>query len=119
MAKLKPLRFLPPYIDGEVNPLLLPVRNRSGVYVIRDKATKRVQYVGESHSGRLLKTLLRHFQFWAGFTAGATFKRDRVQVAIRTMPPGSAVAAQDNLICRLNPTQNEIRTRCPLNDDPF
>lgn len=35
---------------------------RAGVYVVRERASGRVLYVGESSSGRLWKTLLRHFQ---------------------------------------------------------
>lgn len=35
---------------------------RSGVYVVRVRSTKRALYVGESHTGRAWKTLLRHFQ---------------------------------------------------------
>lgn len=33
----------------------------SGAYAIRERATHRVMYVGSSHSGRLWKTMLRHF----------------------------------------------------------
>lgn len=38
------------------------MHGRSGVYAVRDVATKTVAYVGESHTGRAWKTMLRHFQ---------------------------------------------------------
>lgn len=36
----------------------------SGVYAIRDRKSKRVLYVGESHTGRLRETLARHLRYW-------------------------------------------------------
>lgn len=36
----------------------------SGVYAVRDRRSKRVLYVGESHSDRLKYTLTRKFQSW-------------------------------------------------------
>ncbi len=43
----------------------------SGAYAIRERATHKVVYVGASHSGRLWKTMLRHFH------APASFKKVR------------------------------------------
>ena len=37
-------------------------RGQTGVYAVRDSKTKEVLYVGESHTNRLWKTMLRHFQ---------------------------------------------------------
>lgn len=113
----KPLDYFPPYLPtGRVDPRLARTVNLSGAYVIRDRSTGAVFYVGESHTGRLKKTVLRHFQFWTGPTAGPTYNRNRVEIALRVTPPASAVSAQDNLICRLSPRDNEIKTRCP---NPF
>lgn len=48
---------------GEYNPTLRDfVHGQHGVYAVRDAETHRVLYVGESHTGRTWKTLLRHFQ---------------------------------------------------------
>jgi len=82
------------------------LNGRSGVYVIRDKGSKEVLYVGESHTGRLYATLTRHFQAWSGKTAGPTYSRDAVEIAIRLTPPGAAVPAQNALICRMHPRDN-------------
>lgn len=114
----KPLHYAAPYQSGEPAPWISALGAQSGAYVIRKASTRETLYVGESHTGRLRKTLLRHFQKWTGKTAGPTYKPDTVEVALRITPPGSAVAAQDNLICRLGPRDNEIKTRCP-SANPF
>jgi hypothetical protein len=119
MPAPKPLKYRAPYLDGETAEWVSKIGNRSGVYIIRDKRSKKVLYVGESHTGRLRKTMLRHFQFWSGFTSGKTYSKESVEVAIRYTPPPSAVSCQDNFICKLNARDNEIRTACPSNDDPF
>lgn len=93
---------------------------KSGVYVIRDASTHRVLYVGESHTGRIKKTLLRHFQAWSGKTAGQTYSRGSVEIAVEITAPGRAVARQNEVICRLQPRDNTQSPACELeNDDPF
>lgn len=92
----------------------------SGVYVIRRKDDKRVLYVGESHTGRLRKTLLRHFQSWSGKTAGQTYNRADVEIAILKVSPGKAVSMQDRLIVALQPRDNSVSPAGPLKDEnPF
>lgn len=82
------------------------LHGKSGVYVIRDLEGGATQYVGESHKGRLKKTLLRHFQRWVGRTAGPTFSRSSVEVSVKVTPSNRAVKAQDRLIFRLKPALN-------------
>ena len=48
---------------------------RSGAYAIRRRDSKSVVYVGESHHGRLYKTMARHFYLPA--SKGASFATDR------------------------------------------
>lgn len=67
------------------------LKGKSGVYVIRDFAG-RALYVGESHTGRLYQTLTRHFQRWTGKTAGPTYSRGGVMLAVRVTPASRAVA---------------------------
>lgn len=81
---------------------------QSGVYLIRDASTGRLLYVGESHTGRLRKTLLRHFQKWSGKTRGVTYPPDTVQVRWRILPPRDAVKSQNAFIRRLKPRDNEV-----------
>jgi excinuclease UvrABC nuclease subunit len=45
---------------------LASVQNESGVYVLRDRESGEVLYVGESHTGRLYRTMLRHFHDSSG-----------------------------------------------------
>lgn len=101
------LRYRPPYEKGRPAAWLSALGSQSGAYIIRQKTNHRTLYVGESHTGRLRKTLLRHFQQWTGRTAGKTYNPDNVEVALRICPPSAAVAAQNNLICRLQPRDNE------------
>lgn len=83
----------------------LPPKEASGVYVIREG--KRVVYVGESHTGRLRKTFLRHFQTWSGKTAGVTYPRSGdFTVAWQVLPSENAYDAQIDLIEKLRPRDN-------------
>ncbi len=92
----------------------------SGVYVIRSAGTsKRVLYVGESHTGRLKKTLLRHFQAWSGKTAGNTYSRGDVEIALIKATPARAVALQNRLIVELEPRDNKLSPDSPKNENPF
>jgi excinuclease UvrABC nuclease subunit len=81
---------------------------KSGVYIIRARDGGRILYVGESHTGRLKKTLLRHFQAWSGKTAGKTYGRNAVEIALEITPADRAVARQNKLIADLDPRDNEI-----------
>jgi hypothetical protein len=113
-----PLKYRPPYVAKKVAPWVSGLGARSGAYVIKDARTGQILYVGESHSGRLRKTLLRHFQAWTGRTAGKTYNPERVVVALRFCPPSAAVSCQNNLICRLRPRDNEaLPAECA--DEPF
>ncbi|OHB80700.1 MAG: hypothetical protein A2V98_04800 [Planctomycetes bacterium RBG_16_64_12] len=106
----KQLRYRLCRKSGRYPAWLDQVRRKSGAYVIRDRATHATLYVGESHTGRLGKTITRHFQAWTGKTAGDTFRRGRVEVAVIPCPPASAVACQERLIRRLRPPGNQYGT---------
>ncbi len=98
---------------GDFLPWFHDLRNRSGAYVIRERAGwfsgPQCLYVGESHTGNLAKTIKRHFYSWRDDPERRhhTYDRHRVEIAVRLTPPGSAVGAQNNLINRLNPRDNE------------
>lgn len=98
---------------------LLDLRGRSGAYVIRRTRTKETLYVGESHTGRLPDTIRRHFWFWSddGERKHYTYDPDTVEVAFRLTSPGNAVAAQNELIERLDPKDNTYGFDDP--DEPF
>jgi excinuclease UvrABC nuclease subunit len=83
------------------------LKGKSGVYVIRERGfLGSVLYIGESHSGRLYSTLLRHFQHWTGKTAGATFAESKVEVAIVRCPANRALDLQNNMIAEFRPKLN-------------
>ena len=83
---------------------------RNGVYVIREIDSGSITYVGESHSSRLYGTLTRHFQHWSPKynTAGPTYDRDQVEVAVVLVPKTHALYLQNDLICALDPEDNRL-----------
>lgn len=100
-------RWSRPYVGDKLAPSIRAVAERSGIYVIRDRETHEVLYVGESHSKALAKTIARHFQRWKGPTAGARYDRDDVEVAVRAFAKAEdAVRWQDRLIRELAPRDN-------------
>lgn len=83
------------------------LKGESGIYVIRERGfLGDVLYVGESHTGRLNTTLLRHFQRWKGPTAGPTFPVSKVEVAVIRTPAERAVETQRTLIAEYAPRLN-------------
>jgi hypothetical protein len=110
--------FRPVGKPGEVYPAwLAPFRNASGVYLI--KVDRRLVYIGESHTGNLLRTLTRHFStwkrsklWWAGLNRGhgeepgATYPRARCTVAVEVTAPDAAPLREAELIARLAPRDN-------------
>ena len=110
---LDEIEFRPVTSGRKLESWLATLKGKSGVYIIRENFvrenafTRRVVYVGESHTGRLKKTLLRHFQAWTGKTKGKTYARSKVEVAIITTSAKNAVDAQNGLIAELMPEDNE------------
>ena len=86
------------------------LKNQNGAYVIRNRHTDEIAYIGESHSGRLYGTMTRHFQQWSPKydTAGPTYDRDQVEVAVVIVPRTHALYLQNDLICALDPPDNRI-----------
>lgn len=94
--------------NGDFAEWLNELRNQSGAYIIRSRRTRETFYVGECHSGRLAKTIKRHFYPWRDDPERKhnTYDRHAVEVAVRLTPPPAAAGAQDNLIRRLEPRDN-------------
>ena len=114
------LDFRAVYAGRDLAPWVSTLAGRSGVYLIREKSDFHpleggIVYVGESHTGRLKKTLLRHFQRWSGKTAGPTFNPDKIEVAVLRCPADRAVALQNGLIEEHRPRFNVIGKP----EDPF
>jgi len=50
------------YRNGEYNPAIRSAaRGANGVYGFRERKSGIILYIGESHTGRLWKTMIRHF----------------------------------------------------------
>jgi hypothetical protein len=104
--------------DGEKWPAWLRAYERAcGAYVIRDKSSKSVLYVGSSTS-RLYDTISRHFQQWgrqkrfwkemrgAHHDPGMTYARGRCEVAVRLVACGKERDEEASLIAKLSPRDN-------------
>ena len=90
-----------------------------GAYVIRDKRSHRVLYVGSSRS-RLYDTITRHFQQWkrrknwwkglhgAHHDPGMVYRRDHCEVAIRIVHCGDELDEETRLIHKLSPRDNLV-----------
>ena len=120
---MKGLTYKTP-VDAEGNfaPWLNALRNLSGVYVIRSRAglftAPQCLYVGRSHTGRLAKTIKRHFYQWddGGERVHQVYDRREVEIAVRLCPPNAAPGAEANLIRRLEPRDNGL---IPAERKPF
>lgn len=110
----------PLMVKGAWNPdLRAKLRQASGAYVIRRADDRVIEYVGESHTGRLWKTLQRHFQRGSGaFEDRSEYVRTSpapFEVAVWVTSKGgrekrkgdqAALDTQAALIERYKPTDN-------------
>ena len=100
------MTFRPIYENGKPAQWVKDLAGKSGVYLVRENFFEQVVYVGESHSGRLKKTLMHHFPHWTGPTAGPTFDPDTHSAAAITTPGENALEAQNGLISEYTPELN-------------
>lgn len=106
------------------------LKGKAGVYVIRDRESREILYVGSSAS-RLYDTLTRHFQVWRrwksfwkgqyseGHDPGLTYNRDSVEVAVRVTSPSDSLDEEMRLIRRLAPRDNLIGQADREEEVPF
>lgn len=101
-----PLHTRPLEHNGEMRAAM---DGKSGVYAFRDARTRRVLYVGESHTGRAWSTMLRHTHARKSFDAVGEWtadKPDRLQVAFMPTTPAAALLEESNWIRELKPEAN-------------
>lgn len=98
-------------------------RGRHGVYAVRDSEVRQVLYVGESHTGRLWKTMLRHFQAQASFRARNEWTYpDAGYVDVQIYQTRTGVQAQELepiIISRLQPLEVRSLSARISQDVPF
>lgn len=92
--------------SGSFPEWLRDLADRSGVYAIRSASSGEVLYVGESHTDRLYGTITRHFQNWEGYTAGTTYQRGSIELAVETSSRDAAARKQLDWIDDLKPRDN-------------
>lgn len=104
--------------------------DKSGIYVIRSRRSRKVLYVGESHTGRLYGTLTRHFQGWNrevnewdpywGRATGRVYDRAAVEVAVYVTRADRAAVQQWITIQKLHPRDNQLEGATVVQDEiPF
>lgn len=114
--------YRPLVVGGALNRELEEfMRRRHGVYSVRRIGRRRPVYVGESHTGRAWKTMLRHFQACESFRGVDEWCDERAELyEIAFFPTRTGDAALDveqRAIRRLNPSWN---TQRPADDEtPF
>lgn len=112
-------------VGGKWNPKLLDALDkRSGAYAVRDAETRRVLYVGESHTDRMWRTLLRHFQDPTGRFAQrgewTNATPERLEVRAWFTSKADAECKEAHVIDRLHPLHNRSDGRCDADTDfPF
>jgi hypothetical protein len=112
--------YRPVGAPGEAYPdWVRALKDKAGVYVIRDGESREIVYVGSS-AGRLYDTLTRHFQTWRrwkgfwrgqygeGHDPGLTYPRDGVEVAVRVTTPSRCLDEELRLIRKLKPRDNVL-----------
>ena len=97
----------------------------NGLYVIASRRSNRALYVGMSHTGRLRKTCIRHFQYWKQDwqhqEPRQTYSPDRVNVAWLVIEGDrkAVEAAEREAIVLLAPKDNlYIPTTPPPDEEP-
>ena len=80
----------------------------SGVYLVRDRETREIVYIGESHTGRLYETMTRHLYAWNGKGSGPSYHPALVEMAVilAETPLDDPVADQYALIQQHEPRDN-------------
>jgi len=114
-------RAVTPCEDRKCPAWLDTLNGKSGVYIIRRKRDGKTLYVGESHTGRLRKTFMRHFYPWSGKTAGVYYVPNGIEAAFEITTPARAVDRQNELIKTLQPQDNELSPleTAEREDEPF
>lgn len=105
-------RLVPGKLSKRCRDVLGKARKWSGVYVVVDPRSGRTIYVGESHTGRLAKTALRHFHAQSSFSErGEYVRRVPVDLYLSRTKAGDAMKAEGELIARLVPVANIVLGR--------
>lgn len=120
VARNAGLVYRPVGAPGEAYPdWVRALKDKAGVYVIRDADSAEILYVGSS-AGKLYDTVTRHLQTWRrwkgfwkgqygeGHDPGLTYPRDSVEVAVRLTSPTKSLDEEMRMIAKLRPRDNLI-----------
>lgn len=116
---MKSSKFFEPYYEkGKKDLCTLKASHETsvGVYLIRDKESKKILYIGHSTSN-LYKTLYRHFQSWKDKQYRATFDKYKTEVRIITTTEKQAQRLERFLIRKYRPGANEVKHKEIIEND--
>lgn len=113
---IKKSRWIDPYLycrkNGCRSNIKLPYsttiqKNVSGVYLIKNKSTGKIVYVGSSRT-QLKKTIFRHFQKWEeNGEKRKTYPKFGYKIRIILSSPSQAERLERYFIAKLNPKDNK------------
>ena len=83
---------------------------KSGVYIIKDKKTNKILYVGGS-SNNLYRTMYRHFQSWTDKQKRATYSKFGTKVRVILGTKNQAYRLERYLTKKLNPRDIDYKYR--------
>lgn len=102
--------FFDPYEQGRTSWPRFVTDEKKGVYIIRDKRSGQIIYIGQSTSN-IYKTLYRHFQNWDDPTQyRVTYPKQGKEVAVFIVKNAREVLELERyLIIKYQPKDNEIK----------
>ena len=83
---------------------------KSGVYIIKDKKTNKILYVGRS-SYNIYRTMYRHFQSWTDKQKRATYSKFGTKVKVILCDPKKIRSLEVQLTKKLKPRDMDYRYR--------
>ena len=103
---MKKTRFIPIY-NSKGNSNISFARGKSGVYLIKDKETNNIVYIGYSAT-QLDDTITRHFREWKDKRQVRVMYRDRSRYTVRIVftTPAKALQLESALIIKYRPKDN-------------
>lgn len=109
---MKKTNWKEPYkkVDGKISTNFRNTYQKSGVYIIKDKKTNKILYVGGS-SNNVYRTMYRHFQEWSDKQKRATYKKFGTKIRVILGTKNQAFRLERYLTKKLDPRDIDYKYR--------
>tara|TARA_R100001163_G_scaffold35727_1_gene27453 strand:- start:1861 stop:2259 length:399 start_codon:yes stop_codon:yes gene_type:complete len=97
-------------VDGKIRTNFRNTYKKSGVYIIKDKKTNKILYVGGS-SNNVYRTMYRHYQEWSDQQKRATYKKFGTKVRVILGTKNQAYRLERYLTKKLDPRDIDYKYR--------